>query len=150
MKKDTLKDLGASVLISAAAVPMLGVLAHVMHSGAFSQNDATLADRFECAYNMNPKNKTFVSYQYVGKDVLDAWLDPAGNPMNEDAMSLPDAWIEDYNEVPGYVKFCNEEEYAENPFVTAATYLGVAGLAFAGLRRRRNKMIEQKKNQMSR
>lgn len=141
-KIDKFKMAAKSALVSAVVVPAMGVLAHFMGSGAFQHNDSSLSHQFECAYsiNPNPKHKTFTSYQYVHRDVLDAWYDDNGNPVNDEGMSVPTAWEELDPMHPDYVKFCNKEKYYANPFLTAAMYAGVAGLAYVGLRRRKKNM----------
>ena len=106
-----LKTVGKSILISGIAVPTLGVLAHFMGGGSFQYNDSKLSHRFECAYSMNPKHKTFTSYQYVNKQVADAWFDSEGNPLNDVGASVPTARVEEDVRHPDYIKFCNEEEY---------------------------------------
>lgn len=148
MKKNTVKNIMCSMMISAAVVPVLGGLAHVMSSGAFQHDDAKLSHRFECAYsfNPNPEHKKFTSYQYVHRSVEDAWYDDEGNPINDEGISVPTAQVVEDPEHPKYVKFTNEETYTENPFLTAFTYAGVAGLAYYGLRRRK-KLAEHIKQQ---
>lgn len=143
-----LKTVGKSILISGIAVPTLGVLAHFMGGGSFQYNDSKLSHRFECAYSMNPKHKTFTSYEYVNKQVADAWFDSEGNPLNDVGVSVPTARVEEDVRHPNYIKFCNEEEYIANPFLTGAMYLTVAAGAYAGLRRR--KKIAEIMKQMSR
>ena len=143
-----LKTVGKSILISGIAVPTLGVLAHFMGGGSFQYNDSKLSHRFECAYSMNPKHKTFTSYEYVNKQVADAWFDSDGNPLNDVGASVPTARVEEDMRHPDYIKFCNEEEYIANPFLTGAMYITVAAGAYAGLRRR--KKIAEIMKQMSR
>lgn len=133
------KDFMKAALISGVVVPVTGVLADLMETGAFEYNDGKLAHRFECAYSLNPdpEHKEFYSFRSVHKSVLDGWLDQDGNPVNDERQSFPDAEIIEDHENPDYVMFWHKEKYTAHPFLTGAMYVAVAGAAYARIRRKK-------------
>lgn len=138
MKKNTLKNIGQAVLVSAVVVPALGVLAHVgAKLGAgnqFDLNDASLAHRFECAYTLNPKQTTYESWSYVPVSEHDRRVNSDGRVVVEDGV-LTQSYV-DTCAAPGYERYVMPERYAAHPLFTGLMYVGVGALAYGALRRR--------------
>ncbi|MDE6250536.1 MAG: hypothetical protein K2M34_02795 [Alphaproteobacteria bacterium] len=139
-----------SALISAVAVPAMWVASHFVNGGTFKQNDATLSERFQCAYTLNPKNDTYISYEYRAPDDYRYYEDEDGQRRfigDYGDLLYSESWIEQGGE---YDKICVPEKYFAHPFVTYPMYLAVAGLAYAGMRRRRQKNVAQMDKQKTR
>jgi len=137
-KVDKFKMAAKSALISAVVVPAMGVVAHLMPGSTFPADEASLSDRFECAYKWNPRNKTYLSYDYKKPGTYSYVEDIESGQRKymdsyEDAV-YDDSWIE---QGYPYDKICIEEKYFAHPLITYPMYLAVAGLAYAGMRRRR-------------
>ena len=135
------KDILKAAAISGVAVPLMGVVAHVLEDGPFLESDANLADRFECAYSFNPKNKTFSSWQYVPSESEECWTDGHGTIINGEKCPIPDAWVERDAAHPFDVKLCARGEYTANPFLTGAMYLAIGGIAYARIRRKKRPVV---------
>lgn len=130
-----------SALISAIAVPAMGVAAHFIPTDVFDCNDASLSERFECAYKWNPKNKSYLSYEYKKPGTYHYVEDAETGQLNyydvsQDAI-YNESWIERGHP---YDKLCIEENYVAHPLLTYSLYLGVAGLAYARMRRRQQEI----------
>lgn len=150
-KVDKFKTAAKSALISAVVVPAMGVVAHLMPGSTFAASEASLSDRFECAYKWNPQKKTYLSYEYKKRGSYRyvegsesgqcKYMDPYEDFVYEDS------WIE---QGYPYDKICIEDKYFAHPLITYPMYLVVAGLAYAGMRRRRKESIEITNQQKTR
>lgn len=139
-----------SAAISAVVVPLMGVAAHFMNGGKFAQNDATLAGRFKCGYTFNPKNDSYTSYEYRMPGDYRYYEDETGQRRfvdDYDDSVYSESWIEQDG---NYDKICIQEKYFAHPFITYSMYLAVAGLAYAGMRRRQKNMAQANVNKKSR
>lgn len=143
-KVEKFKMAAKSALVSAVVVPAMGVVAHFLPTDVFKYNDASLSERFECAYKWKPKNKTYISYEYREPNTYDYVEEEDGGIRRyydkfQDAV-YDESWIElGYP----YDTLCIEERYIAHPVLTYSLYLGVAGLAYARMRRRKQKMLNK-------
>lgn len=143
-KVEKFKMAAKSALVSAVVVPAMGVVAHFLPTDVFKYNDASLSERFECAYKWKPKNKTYISYEYREPNTYDYVEEEDGGIRRyydkfQDAV-YDESWIElGYP----YDTLCIEERYAAHPVLTYSLYLGVAGLAYARMRRRKQEMLNK-------
>lgn len=144
-KVEKFKMAAKSALVSAVVVPAMGVVAHFLPTDVFKYNDASLSERFECAYKWKPKNKTYISYEYREPNTYDYVEEEDGGIRRyydkfQDAV-YDESWIE---QGYPYDTLCIEERYAAHPVLTYSLYLGVAGLAYARMRRRKQDMLNGK------
>lgn len=144
-KVEKFKMAAKSALVSAVVVPAMGVVAHFIPTDVFKYNDASLSERFECAYKLNPRNKTYVSYEYREPNTYDYVEEEDGGirryyDRTQEAV-YDESWIE---QGYPYDTLCIEERYGASPFITYPLYLGVAGLAYARMRRRKQDMLNGK------
>lgn len=144
-KVEKFKMAAKSALVSAVVVPAMGVVAHFMPTDVFDCNDASLSERFECAYKWKPKNKTYMSYEYREPGTYQyVEEEESGIRRYYDSTNdliFDESWIE---QGYPYDKLCIEERYAAHPVLTYSLYLGVAGLAYARMRRRKQEMLNGK------
>lgn len=143
-KVEKFKMATKSALISAVVVPAMGVVVHFLPTDVFMLNDASLSERFECAYKWKPKNKTYMSYEYREPGTYQ-YVEEEETGIRRyydsyEGLVYDESWIE-----PGYPydKLCMEEKYAAHPVLTYSLYLGVAGLAYARMRRRKQDMLNK-------
>lgn len=139
-----------SALISAVAVPAMGIAAHFVNGGTFALNDATLSERFECAYTLNPENNTYVSYEYRAPDDYRYYEDETGQRRfigDYGDLFYSESWIEEGGK---YDKICVPEKYLAHPFVIYPMHFLIAGLAYAGMRRRQKNMAQTNVNKKTR
>lgn len=144
-KVEKFKMAAKSALVSAVVVPAMGVVAHFLPTDVFKYNDASLSERFECAYKWKPKNKTYISYEYREPNTYDYVEEEDGGIRRyydkfQDAV-YDESWIE---QGYPYDTLCIEERYAAHPVLTYSLYLGVAGLAYVRMRRRKQDMLNGK------
>lgn len=150
-KIDKFKLAMKSALISAVAVPTMGIAVHFMNGGTFTLNDAKLSERFDCAYNLHPKTDTYISYDYRKPGTYHYYeeFETGERRFMDDYGELlySESWIEPHGE---YDKICIPEKYFAHPFITYPMYLAVAGLAYARMRRRRENNLSQIDKQKTR
>ena len=143
-KVEKFKMAAKSALVSAVVVPAMGVVAHFLPTDVFEYNDASLSERFECAYKWKPKNRTYISYEYRKRNTYDYVEEEDGGIRRYydkfQGAVYDESWIE---QGYPYDTLCIEERYAEHPVLTYSLYLGVAGLAYARMRRRKQDMLNK-------
>lgn len=127
-----------SALISGVIVPTMGVLAHLApHKGAFAEDDASLSNRFECAYtfNPNPARRTYTSYEYKKVNSYPEYYKYTEDNKiidRETGHLFENSWIEHHGNSD---KLCNKENYIASPYMIYPLHILIAWLAYIHLRR---------------
>lgn len=149
MKDFDFKAAGKSVLVSAFVVPAMVLGAFWMSRGTFEISDAKLSGHFQAAYKWNPKARTYTSYEFHPHDMYHYCEDENGHRtfITNYGEPIPGAHIEQGDFID---KISVQDNYPAHPLITYPMYVAVTGLAYAAMRRRRDKNSSQINNQKTR
>ena len=136
-KKKKLLAAAKGALLSAVAVPAMGVVSHCLHGGLFAADDSSLANRFETAYNINanPEHKFYTSYEVRPVSQRSRFQDEYSTRhyINNEGLEFDNTWVEYGSQ---YDNLYSEEKYAGIPLNIYPLHLLVAGLGYMYFRRK--------------